>query len=71
VYESQRLTRVSRIHRRVDQLNGSVIEGEGGWRYKPRGMHWRTFHRICDEADTLDQHLNALFVQQVMQRLPG
>jgi hypothetical protein len=36
--------------------------------YKPKGMLWRTFHRLCDRYDHHDAVLNAGLVRAV-QRL--
>ena len=71
LYESQRLARLSRIHRRMDKLRGRVIDGgDGNW-YKPPRMHWSTFDRVCDQADDLNQGMRAdaaAFVEKLMRR---
>ena len=71
LYEAQRMSRPSRLQRRQDQLNGRIIKGEDGWKYKPPRMHWSTFHRICDQAEALDEEMRAetaAFLEKLMQR---
>ena len=52
-YPSQSENPADRAVRRADRLRarlgwpGGVLEG-AGWG-KPRGMHWRTYERLCDE----------------------
>jgi hypothetical protein len=52
-YPSQSENPVDRAVRRADRLRarlgwpGGVLEG-AGWD-KPKGMHWRTYERLCDE----------------------
>jgi hypothetical protein len=54
-YPSQREDPADRAVRRADRLRarlgwpGGVLEG-AGWG-KPKGMHWRTYERLCDEHD--------------------
>jgi hypothetical protein len=71
-YPSQREDLADRAVRRADRLRarlgwpGSVLEG-AGWG-KPKGMHWRTYERLCREHDALSDralvgimdHLNRL-----------
>jgi hypothetical protein len=60
-YPSQRedhADHAGRAVRRLDRLRdrlgwpGGVLEG-AGWG-KPKGMHWRTYERLCNEYDALD-----------------
>ena len=39
---------------------GSVLEGSG-WG-KPKGMHWRTYERLCDQHDTFEDVVNRDFI---------
>jgi len=39
---------------------GGVLEGSG-WG-KPKGMHWRTYERLCDEHDTFEDVVNRSFI---------
>jgi hypothetical protein len=54
-YPSQSEDPADRAVRRADRLRarlgwpGGVLEGSG-WG-KPKGMHWRTYERLCDEHD--------------------
>jgi hypothetical protein len=54
-YPSQSEDPADRAVRRADRLRarlgwpGGVLEG-AGWG-KPKGMHWRTYERLCDEHD--------------------
>jgi hypothetical protein len=57
-YPSQREDPADRAVRRADRLRarlgwpGGILEG-GDWG-KPKGMHWRTYERLCDEHDGLE-----------------
>jgi hypothetical protein len=57
-YPSQSEDPADRAVRRADRLRarlgwpGGVLEG-AGWG-KPRGMHWRTYERLCDEYDDFE-----------------
>jgi len=56
-YPSQREKPEDRAVRRADRIRdkmdwpGSILEG-GDWG-KPKGMHWRTYQRLCVEHDIL------------------
>jgi hypothetical protein len=57
-YPSQSENFADRAVRRADRLRarlgwpGGVLEG-ADWG-KPKGMHWRTYERLCDEHDGLE-----------------
>lgn len=57
VYHSQREDTGDRATRRADRIRetlgwpGGVLDG-GGWG-KPKGMHWRTYQRLCREHNVL------------------
>jgi len=71
-YPSQREKPGDRAARRADRIRdkmgwpGGILEG-GDWG-KPKGMHWRTYERLCREHDALSDralvgimdHLNRL-----------
>lgn len=71
-YPSQREKPGDRAARRADRIRdkmgwpGGILEG-GDWG-KPKGMHWRTYERLCREHDALSdralvgivEHLNCL-----------
>lgn len=58
-YPSQRETPADRAARRADRIRdrlewpGGILEG-GNWG-KPKGMHWRTYARLCREHDALSE----------------
>jgi hypothetical protein len=58
-YPSQREEAEDRATRRADRIRdrlewpGGVLEG-GGWG-KPKGMHWRTYEKLCQEHDQLSK----------------
>jgi hypothetical protein len=55
-YQTQRMGKTSRLIRRIDRIVDQLgIDGE--WLAKPKGMHWRVYHRICDEHDRLSKML--------------
>jgi len=35
------------------ECNGSDV-GDGQWE-KPKGMHWKTFERVCEEDERLEE----------------
>ncbi len=65
-YPSQREDTGNRAARRAHRIRdrmgwpGSILEGSG-WG-KPKGMHWRTYERLCDEHDTLEDVVNCAFI---------
>jgi hypothetical protein len=69
VYTSQRETASQRLLRRADKLRARL--GEGGlWPVprarrsrRPRGMWRRTYWRLCEAAERLDDQLGALLMR--------
>ncbi|MGR3291959.1 MAG: hypothetical protein ACU0C9_12300, partial [Paracoccaceae bacterium] len=67
-YPSQRECASDRATRRADNIReklgwpGGIIEGSG-WG-KPKGMHWRTYERLCAEHDDFSDIAVAGFVQR-------
>jgi len=51
-----------RAHRIRDRMGwpGGVLEGSV-WG-KPKGMHWRTYERLCDEHATFEHAVNLSFM---------
>ncbi len=47
VYPSQRETWSERMHRKAEKISRRM---GGRWGDKPKGMHWRTYNRLADEA---------------------
>ena len=39
---------------------GAFWKGQAG--AKPKGMHWRTYERLCDEHDTFEHAVNLSFI---------
>jgi hypothetical protein len=74
-YSSQREVRMARLQRRANKLRARLIEGDGtngrrsGWWFKPKGMHWRTFHQLCDEADAWDRFAGIVGCPVSLRRL--
>lgn len=70
-YPSQRETQGDRAARRADRIRdmlgwpGGILEG-GGWG-KPKGMHWRTYARLCREHDALSDRALQGFAEQLGQ----
>lgn len=66
-YPSQREPPYDRVARRADKIRArlgwepGILNGEGG---KPKGMHWRTYERLCTEAE----RWTAVSAAEVMQR---
>jgi hypothetical protein len=66
-YQSQCGDAKDRAHRAIAKIENRLITRRGRF-YKPKGMLWRTFHRLCDRYDHHDAVLNAGLVRAV-QRL--
>lgn len=61
VYRTQRMAKTSRLLRKIEKSTARLIS-QDGWLYRPRGMHWRTYHLLCDESDRLNEELwNRMF----------
>lgn len=65
-YSSTRMDAVDRTWRKIRKLEGLIIDGDvvdgDGAYHKPKGMHLRTFYRICDELNALEERNNELFI---------
>ena len=66
-YRSQCGDAKDRAHLAIAKIEQRLITRRGRF-YKPKGMLWRTFHRLCDRYDHHDAVLNAGLVRAV-QRL--
>jgi len=72
-YPSQRETPFERAARRADRIRdrlgwpGGILEG-GGWG-RPKGMHKRTYERLCREYDAQENALNIYFYDKFGQIL--
>jgi hypothetical protein len=66
-YRSQCGDAKDRAHLAIAKIERRLITRRGRF-YKPKGMLWRTFHRLCDRYDHHDAVLNAGLVRAV-QRL--
>jgi|SoiMethySBSTD1v2_1073268.scaffolds.fasta_scaffold5202963_1 hypothetical protein len=49
-YLSQSLSPRDRAHRALNKIEERLVLRRG-WFYKPKGMLWRTFRRLCDRYD--------------------
>ena len=67
-YEVQRESETSRMRRRADKIRdrlGWNSDGPGdGWR-KPKGMHWKTFSRLAQEADRRESEIDVAFTKRM------
>ena len=66
-YRSQCGDAKDRAHLAIAKIERRLITRRNRF-YKPKGMLWRTFHRLCDRYDHHDAVLNASLVRAV-QRL--
>jgi hypothetical protein len=57
-YRSQCGDAKDRAHLAIAKIERRLITRRGRF-YKPKGMLWRTFHRLCDRYDHHDAVLNA------------
>lgn len=72
-YQSQReglsdraARRAERIRKKLDWPAG-ILNGEFD---KPKGMHWRTFHRLCQEQDEWSELSMGLMMHYLRNRHP-
>ena len=56
-YRSQAVDPVQRQHIAYKRVQALLNDGE----LKPKGMHWRTFERLHDRLNRIDQKMNAAF----------
>jgi hypothetical protein len=60
-YHSQALDPMGRNQWAYGRVQKKLIEGEG----KPKGMHWRTFERLCDRLEVIDAKIDGAFIIRV------
>ena len=53
-YASECETRIDRINRKLQKLQGKLLEDDSVW-LKPKWMRWRTIERICAKLDAADE----------------
>ena len=63
-YRSQSESPEGRAHRAIAKIERRLIKRRGRF-YKPKGMLWSTFHRLCDRYDHHDAVLNAGLLRAV------
>ena len=56
-----------RIRDKIGWPGGSLEGGDWG---KPKGMHWRTYERLCREHDALSDHA-LVGIMEHLGRLSG
>jgi len=66
-YQSQSRSAHDRAIDRMWKLKRRLND-EGDYWLKPKGMHWRTFHRLCDEIDEAEEICDGYLAQFVMKR---
>ena len=66
-YPSQREDAIDRQRRKIDKLEAKLKDG----RYKPKGMHWKTFTRIKNEWMRAHIKKYELFEVEFSRRFPG
>jgi hypothetical protein len=67
VYASQREIPVSRAMRRAQMIKmglGGSNDPLEPFTQKPRGMHWRTYRRLCDEAHAAKAEADDLLTEK-------
>jgi len=65
VHASTREDAVGRTWRKKRKLE-ALLDNEGE---KPKGMHWRTYSRICDQLDILEGNLDQQFFMRAARLL--
>jgi hypothetical protein len=56
-YASEAEDAISRLWRKTRKLEARLTE-DGD---RPKGMHWRTYHRICDQLDAVEEAKDRAF----------
>jgi hypothetical protein len=63
VYRTQVLDPIARNQHAYHRAQSKLDEHE----MKPKGMHWRTFDRICERMDLIDGRINQVFNLSAMR----
>ena len=66
-YQSQRETFADRAQRRAERLYRKLGPNAADSDYypKPKGMHWKTFNKTCDQLEQAQQAANDGFMTHV------
>ncbi|KAA0909831.1 hypothetical protein FLO80_19900 [Aquicoccus porphyridii] len=73
-YPSQREKSFERSQRRVEKIQerlGWSADPELMYGQKPKGMHWRTYHRLVEEMEHWDRESGLGFMVYVAERFGG
>lgn len=72
-YPSQRETSFQRAQRRADTIRRQLgwEEGWDSWGDKPKGMHWRTYHRLVAELEDWEHQSNLCLAAFAMEKFGG
>lgn len=54
VYASEAEDLMGRLWRKQRKIESRLLDGDDCYQ-KPKGMHWRTFNRLADEIDEIEQ----------------
>lgn len=54
VYASEGEDAMGRLWRKQQKIEGRLLDGDSYYQ-KPKGMHWRTFNRLADKIDEIEQ----------------
>jgi hypothetical protein len=65
-YASQQQNPGARASRRAEKIRAR-LRGPASepFRVKPRGMHWRTYRRLCEEAEHAEAAAESWFSQSI------
>ena len=69
-YASQRQNPGMRASRRAEKIRARLRgSATGPYRVKPRGMHWRTYRRLCEEAEHAEAKAESWFSESIERAL--
>jgi hypothetical protein len=69
-YASQRQNPGVRASRRAEKIRARLRGSAAGpYRVKPRGMHWRTYRRLCEEAEHAEAAAESWFSESIERAL--
>ena len=69
-YASQQQNPGMRASRRAEKIRGQLRGNSAEpFRVKPRGMHWRTYRRLCEEAEQAEAAAESWFSESIGQAL--
>lgn len=70
VYVSEGQDKVGRLWRKQQKIESRLIDADTQYQ-KPKGMHWRTFERLCDTINEIEQEKDDVSFIRIARLLGG